>query len=186
MNQIASACSRHCKGYNIGNCKGVGPTMKTSGFEGGCGCGEVRYRLQRRPLFIHCCHCSWCQRETGSAFALNGLLEADELALLRGRVEVIDTPSNSGRGQQISRCPSCKVALWSNYGAAKDAIHFIRIGTLDEPQAFAPDIHIFTSSKLPWLNLADTAPVMAEYYDWKEHWPEESIRRYRRALEQRK
>jgi hypothetical protein len=153
-----------------------------SGFEGGCTCTAVRYRMSRAPLFVHCCHCRWCQRETGTAFALNGLVEASEVSLLQGEVEIIDTPSNSGRGQRISRCPHCRVALWSNYSGAGEAIHFVRVGTLDNPDAFPPDIHIFTSSKQPWVNLEGGAPVVPEYYDWKEHWPEASVERYRKAL----
>jgi hypothetical protein len=152
--------------------------LKKSEFDGGCTCRQARYRMHRAPLFVHCCHCRWCQRETGTAFALNGLVEASEVALLRGHVEVIDTPSNSGRGQRIARCPDCKVALWSNYSAAQGAIHFVRIGTLDDPDAFPPDIHIFTSSKQPWVNLEGGAPAVLEYYDRQEYWPEESVRRY--------
>ena len=133
-------------------------------------------------MFVHCCHCRWCQRENGTAFALNGLLEASELTLLSGRVEVIDTPSNSGRGQRISRCPECHVALWSNYSGAGDAVHFVRIGTLDDPDAFPPDIHIFTSSKQPWVNLEGGAPTKPEYYNWREYWPAESVKRYSTAL----
>lgn len=150
-------------------------------YDGGCTCREVRYRLRKAPLFVHCCHCRWCQRESGAAFALNGLLEAAELELLAGKVEVIDTPSNSGRGQRISRCPTCRVALWSNYAGAGDAIHFVKIGTLDDPDAFPPDIHIFTSSKQPWLNLEGGAPVVEEYYRRSEYWPAESIERLRRV-----
>jgi len=155
-----------------------------NGFDGGCTCRQVRYRMHRAPLFVHCCHCRWCQRETGSAFALNGLVEACEVTLLQGAVEVVDTPSNSGRGQRIARCPNCKVAVWSNYSGAKDAIHFVRIGTLDNPDAFPPDIHIFTSSKQSWVNLESGAPAVAEYYDRLEFWPAESVARYRKALGQ--
>jgi len=158
------------------------PTSNERHHDGGCTCREVRFRLQRAPLFVHCCHCRWCQRETGAAFALNGLVEASEVILLQGSVEVIDTPSASGRGQRIARCPRCKVAVWSNYSGAGAAIHFIRIGTLDNPDAFPPDIHIFTSSKQPWVNLQGGAPAVPEYYDWREYWPAESIERYRRAL----
>ena len=111
-------------------------------YQGGCTCGEVRYELLREPMIVHCCHCSWCQRESGSAFAVNGLIEATEVKLLKGKTEIIETPSNSGGGQRITRCSICRIALWSNYSAAKDAVHFVRIGTLDNPQAFPPDIHI--------------------------------------------
>ena len=87
-------------------------TAGLSTFEGGCTCRRIRHRLASRPLFVHCCHCRWCQRETGTAFALNALIEADRVELLAGEVDVVDTPSESGQGQRISRCPTCRVAVW--------------------------------------------------------------------------
>ena len=156
--------------------------MSDKGFEGGCTCGRVRYRMNRRPMIVHCCHCRWCQRESGAAFALNGMIEAAELEILSGSVEIVDTPSNSGRGQAVSRCPECRVALWSNYAAAKEAVHFVRIGTLDDPDEFPPDIHIFTSSRQPWVNLEGGAPAVAEYYKAADYWSDENMARYRRAI----
>jgi len=129
------------------------------------------------PLFVHCCHCSWCQRETGTAFALNALIEADRVILDHGEVEVIDTPSNSGKGQKIARCPRCHVAVWSNYTGAGDVIRFIRVGTLDDPGQFSPDVHIFTESKLPWVALPQDVPVVPTYYRVSELWPAESLER---------
>lgn len=146
--------------------------------DGGCTCRAVRYRMTRAPLFVHCCHCRWCQRETGTAFALNALIEADHVVLLEGSVEAVDTPSASGKGQRISRCRRCMIALWSNYGGGGDALRFVRVGTLDEPDRLPPDIHIFTSSKQPWVVLPPGAPAMAEYYDAKSHWPKESLERW--------
>ncbi|MGH8362204.1 MAG: GFA family protein [Gammaproteobacteria bacterium] len=133
--------------------------------------------MTSRPLFVHCCHCRWCQRETGAAFALNAMIEADRVILLKGEVEVTNTPSNSGKGQKISRCPSCRVALWSNYAGAGDAIRFVRVGTLDEPDRLPPDIHIFTSSKQPWVVLPANTPAVPEYYDRNVYWPKESLER---------
>ncbi|HEY6894207.1 MAG TPA: GFA family protein [Rhodanobacteraceae bacterium] len=149
--------------------------------EGGCTCREVRYRLVTRPLFVHCCHCRWCQRETGASFALNALIEADRVELLCGRPDTVDTPSNSGRGQKIIRCPTCRIALWSNYAGAGDALRFVRVGTLDDPDRLPPDIHIFTSSKQPWVMLPPETPAVPEYYERAAHWPAESLER-RRAL----
>jgi hypothetical protein len=151
-------------------------------FEGGCTCREIRYRLTAKPMFVHCCHCRWCQCETGSAFALNALLEADRVVLLTGTPEAIDTPSNSGRGQKISRCPTCRIALWSNYGGGGDAIRFVRVGTLDEPDRFPPDIHIFTQSKQPWVVIPKGMVAVEEYYRSKEFWPEASLDRRRAVL----
>ena len=145
--------------------------------DGGCTCRFVRYRMTTTPLFVHCCHCRWCQRETGAAFALNALIEADRVQLLQGKVEIIDTPSNSGKGQRISRCPRCFIAVWSNYAGGGDAVRFIRVGTLDEPDCFPPDIHIFTASKQPWVVLEPNTPAVAEYYKASEFWPKESLDR---------
>jgi hypothetical protein len=146
-------------------------------FDGGCTCRALRYRLVGRPLFVHCCHCRWCQRETGASFALNALIEADRVELLQGEVVVVDTPSSSGRGQRIARCPSCHVALWSNYGGGGDAVRFVRVGTLDEPDRLPPDVHIFTASKQPWVVLAPGTPAVPEYYKASELWPKESLER---------
>ncbi len=150
-------------------------------FEGACTCGAVRYRMTSRPLFVHGCHCSWCQRETGSAFAINAMIESDRVVLLQGEPETVITPSNSGKGQKIVRCPSCRVALWSHYAGAGDAVRFVRVGTLREPGRLPPDIHIFTSTRLPWVALPPDRPAVPEFYDLKKYWPPQSLER-RRAL----
>jgi hypothetical protein len=157
-------------------------TNDTETFDGGCTCRAVRYRMTSKPMFVHCCHCRWCQRETGTAFALNALIEADRVTLLSGQPEVVDTPSNSGKGQKIARCPACRIALWSNYAGAGDRLRFVRVGTLDEPDRMPPDIHIFTASKQPWVVLPPGRPAVPEYYDAKKHWPEQSLERRKAAL----
>ena len=154
--------------------------MDASGFmpyDGGCTCRFVRFRVSARPLFVHCCHCRWCQRETGASFALNALVEAEQVQLLEGSVDSIHTPSASGRGQTISRCPKCHVAVWSNYAGAGDAMRFVRVGALDEPDRLAPDIHIYTASKQPWVVLPGGAPAVPEFYDLNAYWPAESLGR---------
>jgi len=152
-------------------------TESNTPLEGGCTCRAVRYRVTTKPLFVHCCHCRWCQREAGASFALNAMIEADRVQMLQGEVEVINTPTNSGKGQKIARCPTCKIAVWSNYAGAGDAVRFVRVGTLDEPDRLPPDIHIFTSSKQPWVVLAPGAPAVAEYYKASEMWPDDSLKR---------
>jgi hypothetical protein len=157
----------------------------STSYDGGCTCRAIRYRMTSRPLFVHCCHCRWCQRETGASFALNAMIESDRVEQLQGEVVVVDTPSNSGKGQKISRCPSCQIAVWSNYAGAGDAIRFIRVGTLDEPDRLPPDVHIFTASKQPWVVLPGGTPAFAEYYKASELWPRESLER-RAALQARR
>ncbi len=147
--------------------------------DGGCTCRAVRYRLTTAPLFVNCCHCRWCQRETGSAFAINAMIEAERVVLLAGTPEAVLTPSNSGKGQKIARCPVCRIAVWSNYPGAGDAVRFVRVGTLDEPDGLPPDIHIFTMSKQPWVVLPAPAVAVEEYYERDKVWPAESLARWR-------
>ncbi len=151
--------------------------MSDQAHDGGCTCQEVRYRMTSGPMIVHSCHCRWCQRETGASFALNALIEASRVVLLRGEPEVVLTPSASGKGQKISRCRTCHIALWSNYGGGGDLVRFIRVGTLDEPDRLPPDIHIFTMSKQPWVVLPPGARAVSEYYKSAEVWPKESLER---------
>jgi hypothetical protein len=150
--------------------------------EGGCTCRAVRYRMTSRPLIVHCCHCRWCQRETGASFALNALIETQRVVLLQGSPEIVLTPSNSGKGQKIARCPSCRIALWSTYGGGGDVVRFIRVGTLDEPDRLPPDIHIYTMSKQPWVVLPPGVPAVTEYYDRDKYWRADSLERRRAYL----
>ena len=152
--------------------------------EGGCACGQVRYRLSGKPLVVNACHCTWCQRETGTVHALNAVYEFDRVEHLKAEPEIVDTPSASGKGQRIARCPDCKVAIWSNYPGAGPALRFVRVGTMDDPTQCPPDAHIFTSTKQPWLVLPAGVPAVPEYYDSKQYWPAESLER-RKALRAR-
>ena len=152
--------------------------------EGGCTCKYVRYRMEEAPLFVNCCHCTWCQRESGSAFALNAMIESDRLTQICGTIEKVHTPTNSGAGQQIFRCPQCRVALWSYYAGAGSLISFVRVGTLDAPQLFPPNIHIFTASKQPWVILPTDVPTVPEYYDRNMYWPKNAIERREKLLKE--
>ncbi len=150
--------------------------------DGGCDCKTVRYRMETAPLFVHCCHCRWCQRESGASFALNAMIEGDRVTQLGSEPELIDTPSDSGLGQKIARCPQCRVAVWSNYAGSGPVVKFVRVGTLDNPDLLPPDIHIFTQSKQPWISLSGGVPEVPEYYDREEHWPAESLARREKIL----
>ena len=143
--------------------------------EGGCSCGAVRYRLASEPLFVHCCHCLNCQRQTGSAFVVNLLIEADRVELVRGSAEAVDVPRDDGSKQKIYRCPECQVAVFSDYG--RPEVLFVRAGTLDDPAAVSPDVHIFTRSKVGWVTLPESTPAFDVYYDRHELWPAASLER---------
>jgi hypothetical protein len=143
--------------------------------EGGCACAAVRYRLTSDPLFVHCCHCLNCQRQTGSAFVVNVLIEADRVELLAGEPQPVAVPRDGGKSQKIWRCPACQIAVFSQY--TRRQIRFVRAGTLDDPAAVAPDVHIFTRSKLPWVRLPDSVPAFDVYYDTQKLWPAASLER---------
>jgi hypothetical protein len=143
--------------------------------EGGCSCGAVRYRLNSEPLFVHCCHCLNCQRQTGSAFVINVLIEAERVELLSGEPEAVDVPRDDGSAQRIYRCPSCRVALFSEY--TYPSIWFVRAGTLDEPRGIEPDVHIFTKSKVGWVTLPESVPAFEVFYTLDELWPAASLER---------
>ena len=151
--------------------------------EGGCACGSVRYRVTSRPMFVNCCHCRWCQRETGASFALNAMFEADRVVLLSGTPEVVNTPSESGKGQKISRCPTCRVALWGTYAGSGEAVRFVRVGTLDDPGCLPPDAHIFTASKQAWVVLPADVPAFDAFYVRDEVWSQESLARRRAVVD---
>ncbi len=154
--------------------------MTATTLSGGCACGAVRYQLESAPMFVHCCHCRDCQRQTGSAFAVNALIETDRITLIAGQPDPVSVPTDSGRPHDVYRCPTCRTALWSDYGR-RPGLRFVRVGTLDDPAALPPDVHIFTRSKLPWVELPKGTPAFEVYYQTASLWPAESLRR-RRAL----
>ena len=133
--------------------------------EGGCFCKSVRYRLASAPMFVHCCHCRNCQSQTGSAFVLNALIETDRIEVLSGEPEPTTVESGSGRPHDIYRCPECRTAVWSDYGR-RAGVRFVRVGTLDDPTALSPDVHIFTRSKLPWVRLPENSTRRNECLLW--------------------
>lgn len=140
--------------------------------EGGCACGSLRYRLNGEPLIVHCCHCLNCQRQTGSAFVINVVIETDRVELVSGEPSTVDVPRDDGSAQRIYRCAGCQVAVFSEYTWPQ--LRFVRAGTLDDPSSVSPDVHIFTRSKLPWVELPAGVPAFEVFYDRDEVWPESS------------
>jgi hypothetical protein len=126
-------------------------------------------------LIVHCCHCRSCQRQTGSAFVVNALIERDEVALLEGEPTMVEAPRDGGATQRIFRCPTCQIALWSEYTTRR--VRFVRVGTLDAPDALTPDVHIYTRSRMPWVVLPPDARAFEAYYDMDQVWLRESLER---------
>jgi hypothetical protein len=146
---------------------------------GHCACQKVRYEVTASPLIVHACHCRNCQRETGSAFAINALIETTNTVQLQGETEEVLTPTASEKGQRVVRCSECKVAVWSHYayGKLSEAIVFLRVGTLVEPDLMPPNLHIYTESKQAWLTLPTGIPSFPHYYKASEQWTKESLKR---------
>ncbi|QVM82900.1 GFA family protein [Novosphingobium decolorationis] len=139
-----------------------------SGEEGGCDCGKVRYRLEAEPIVTKCCHCHACQRQTGSAFALNLVIETVHITLLGEAPEAVEMPTQSGHGQANFRCPHCRISLWSTFHQAGDKARFVRAGTLDNTHAVVPDLHIFTKAKQDWVVIPEGAEAFEAFYRGKD------------------
>jgi hypothetical protein len=161
----------------------LGDRVSRAGLEGGCSCGKVRYRMGVAPIVVHCCHCTLCQRQTGTAFVLNALIETDQLALLGAEPRRYDMPTESGRPHGIYRCADCAIAVWSEYGG-NTGLRFVRVGTLDVPAALPPDVHIFVRSKLPWVVLPPDARAFEVFYDPKTDLPAAALERWRATRKQ--
>ncbi|MHC8509115.1 MAG: GFA family protein [Rhodospirillales bacterium] len=157
--------------------------MNSPVFEGGCACGRARFRMTVKPMYVHCCHCARCQTETGSACAVNAVVETSGVTLTSGETETTPVPADSGKDQMIVRCAVCKTALWSHYGGFGEGVALVRTGALDPGHGLAPDIHIYTRSKQPWAPLPEGVPQVSGFYPLKEYWPAESRARLRAAMQ---
>jgi len=150
-------------------------------FDGGCACGEVRYRMHAPPMYVHCCHCTRCQRETGAPFAHHAMIEFTALSVLKGDPDYVLVPTDSGNKHWVARCPTCRTAMWNEHGTRRAITRYVRVGTLDTPAACPPLAHIFTRSKQPWLTLPEGVRQYAAYYDASRTWPKERLQRYEAA-----
>ncbi|MFT5113002.1 MAG: hypothetical protein ACI8P9_002330 [Parasphingorhabdus sp.] len=149
---------------------------------GSCTCGDIKYKVNASPLFVHCCHCTWCQRESGAAFAVNALVETSNVEFLLGQPQRIEVATTSGKGQSILRCQKCQIAVSGHYGGLGDKVSFIRVGSLDQPNQVQPDIHIYTNAKQSWVTLPENVPATAGFYKFADIWPEDKLARLGNVL----
>ncbi len=151
--------------------------------EGRCSCGEIQFRMKREPMFVHCCHCTDCGRESGTGTGLNAVIEADEIELVSGRLEETLLESHSGKGQKVYRCPKCQTAVWGIYNTMGPHVFFVRVGALENAETCVPNVQVYTRSKLPWVVLNPDIPAFEKFYSFKEQWPSKSIERLKAARE---
>ena len=144
--------------------------------QGGCACGAVKYRLNREPLYVQACHCTDCQRISGSAFVVNMWIETDEVELLSGTPKTYGLKGGSGRAHDVYFCGDCGVYVWSHYQGVRGCL-FVRAGTLDDPSQVKPLAQIYTRSKQDWVPLPSDTAVFDAFYVPKEQLPAESLKR---------
>jgi hypothetical protein len=128
--------------------------------QGGCTCGLVRYRLKKKPITVNACHCRFCQRLSGSAFALNAMIETEYVEMIgKGEPELIHIPTDLSERTRAWRCPTCSVLLFNDHMLMNENIRFVRVGTLEEGERLPPDAHYFVSRKHPWIVVPDNVPA---------------------------
>lgn len=152
--------------------------------QGGCSCAKVRYELRGEPMIVHACHCTQCQRRTGSAYAVNLWIEAKNVVVTAGELHSKMAPGgDSGQPSESWFCPDCGTCVWTYFHSAPKNSRFIRAGTLDDPSVFAPDVHIFTQSRQAWTDIPDGVATFEAFYDLKETWRPESLTRLKTLIE---
>ena len=156
--------------------------MKREALEGGCGCGTVRYRLLAEPIFTNNCFCRLCQRQTGTASAVNAFIETDQLEHLAGDLTAHELLTGSGGVQTVLRCKQCGTPLWSHYPRLGNIGSAIRVGTLDNPSAVTPDAAIFVSEKPSWASLPHGVPAFDATYKPADVLPPDRLDRLKRLL----
>lgn len=158
--------------------------MTNKSHEGGCGCGAVRYRLTDDPIFVNNCHCRLCQRQTGTASAVNAFIETSQLQHLTGKLTEHEFGTGSGGTQTVVRCANCGTPLWSHFSGLDRKAAAVRVGTLDDPSAVRPDAVIYTDHKLAWVALPDGIPQFNAYYAYAERLPPDRLNRLKSLLAQ--
>jgi hypothetical protein len=119
--------------------------------EGGCACGKVRYSAEADPIFAGVCHCTHCQKITGTSFSVVVAIPAPALTVT-GDVKVYDSKGDTGQGTHSTFCPNCGSPV---LGAADvmQGVVMIRAGTMDDSSWVKPSMEIYCDSKMPWVAL---------------------------------
>ncbi len=121
--------------------------------EGGCQCGDIRYRVAGAPLTFYACHCTECQKQSASAFGLSLWVRRSDFELVSGAPKVFERPTDSGNTMRCAFCPDCGTRL---HHALRDEteIYSLKGGSLDDLSGLTPVGHIWVRSKQPWVDLA--------------------------------
>tara|TARA_B100000579_G_scaffold278075_1_gene230015 strand:- start:122 stop:604 length:483 start_codon:yes stop_codon:yes gene_type:complete len=148
--------------------------------KGGCICGQVKYYITEKPLFTQACHCKDCKVLTGSSYVVNSSVLENTL-FVEGEVSSTELKAGSGASCKTYFCNKCGAYVYADYDSAFKRLT-LRTKTLNNPENFPPQVHIFTKDKDPWLNLSKDVTCFEEMYDPKKIWPEESLKRYSKYL----
>lgn len=131
---------------------------------GGCQCGGLRYEVRAEPLSVYVCHCTECQRQSGSAFAMSAVVPRPALVYLSGRPKRCSRKADSGNTIDGDFCPDCGVRL-AHYPSANDKVAILKPGTLDDTRWLVPVGHIWTRSAQAWVTIPDDTVRFAGHPD---------------------
>jgi hypothetical protein len=127
--------------------------------EGGCICGAVRYRVSGKPAIGLVCHCRFCQRRSGSAFAVIGYFDERSVEIVKGKLALHEHRSDeSGRWLRIEFCPACGTTV-THTAELRPGMRAIAGSSFDEPDWFRIERHIWTRSKRPWVQIPPDVAV---------------------------
>lgn len=120
--------------------------------DGGCQCGSVRYRIEGEPLDLVVCHCTECQRQSGSAFGMSLAVRAKDFRLTTGTLKSFTVTCDSGRLKTCTFCPDCGCRI---YHQTDPRGMSVKAGTLDDRTTLRPTAHYWTARKQPWVVVPD-------------------------------
>ena len=150
---------------------------------GGCFCGSTRYRLETAPLFCYACHCTDCNKQTGSVYACFTSIENDHITSIGALPPKITTAIRSGGIiRHMASCGKCGTRLWAS-GDTTPVTADIATGTLDLPELMEPDLHSYIESKISWAILPESAKTCRGPFDYRKHWPKSSLKRLEAAVQ---
>ena len=129
---------------------------------GGCLCGAVRYRADGPPLSTIYCHCESCRRHTGAPVVALAGYRRDQVTYTRGQPSLIEFEDDIAR----AFCANCGTPLtWEGDGGEHGPLVELHIGTMDDPDACAPECHIHHGERLRWFETVDRLPRYRVWHD---------------------
>lgn len=129
--------------------------------KGGCNCGAIRYAITSAPVAVAACHCTRCRRQSGAAYSVNLVIRASSMSVEGSLAVFEEHDTESGELLRREFCGACGSPIRSVPTATPKFVA-VKAGTLDDPAPFPPQLHIWTRSKLPWVQIPAELPHYAQ------------------------